>query len=134
MMVNLRNRGEWGALVLAMIFATVLAGCAGYDAGSRPAAVPGFPPYQPAGYLAPAEMPSILALLPAPPGTGSGALALDEEISRRSFALRDTPRWVLAISDADLTFPHAAGAFSCALNAPVTEADTPHLYMLLRRP
>ena len=35
------------------------------------------------------------------------ALALDEEISRRSFALRDTPRWLLAVSDADL---EAAGA------------------------
>jgi acid phosphatase (class A) len=30
-------------------------------------------------------------------------------------------------------FPQAAGAFSCALKAPITEQDTPHLYMLLRR-
>jgi acid phosphatase (class A) len=27
-----------------------------------------------------------------------------------------------------------AGTFSCALNAPITEEDTPHLYLLLRRP
>lgn len=47
--------------------------------------------------------------------------------------MRDTPRWTLAVSDADLMFPHAAGTFSCALNAPITEGDTPHLYMLLRR-
>ena len=30
-------------------------------------------------------------------------------------------------------FPGAAGAFSCALNAPITEDHTPHLYLLLRR-
>jgi acid phosphatase (class A) len=40
---------------------------------------------------------------------------------------------LLAVSDADLSFPHAAGTFSCALNVPITEADTPHLYLLLRR-
>jgi acid phosphatase (class A) len=40
---------------------------------------------------------------------------------------------MLAASDADLMFPHAAGTFSCALSAPITEEDAPHLYMLLRR-
>jgi len=30
-------------------------------------------------------------------------------------------------------FPHAVGTFSCALNAPITEEDMPHLYILLRR-
>jgi acid phosphatase (class A) len=47
--------------------------------------------------------------------------------------LRDTARWALAISDADLSFPHAAGTFSCALGAPVSEAATPRLYKLLHR-
>jgi acid phosphatase (class A) len=47
--------------------------------------------------------------------------------------LRDTARWALAISDADLSFPHAAGTFSCALDAPVSEAVTPRLYKLLHR-
>jgi acid phosphatase (class A) len=133
MMVNFRNRGGWRGLLVGMIFAAVLASCASYDAGSRSAAAPGSRPEQLSGYLAPAGTPNSLALLPAPPATGSAAFALDEEISRRSFALRDTSRWVLAIADADLTFPHAAGTFSCALNAPVTEADTPRLYLLLRR-
>jgi acid phosphatase (class A) len=48
-------------------------------------------------------------------------------------ALRDTPAWTLAILDTDTSFPNAAGTYSCALNAPVTEQDTPHLYTLLRR-
>jgi acid phosphatase (class A) len=85
------------------------------------------------GYLSPKALPDSLALIPPPPAAGSVALALDEAISRNSFALRDTPRWTLAASDADLAFPHAAGTFSCALQAPITQQDTPHLYMLLRR-
>ena len=35
--------------------------------------------------------------------------------------------------DADLSFPNAAGTFSCALNAPITEESTPRLYTLLRK-
>lgn len=47
--------------------------------------------------------------------------------------MQDTPRWNLAIEDAHLDFPEALGAFSCALGIPITEKDTPHLCMLLRR-
>jgi len=52
---------------------------------------------------------------------------------RQSLALHGTPRWKLAAEDANLMFPKAAGTFSCALDAPITEEKTPHLYMLLRR-
>jgi acid phosphatase (class A) len=86
-----------------------------------------------AGYLSPGELPDSLALIPPPPAAGSAALVLDEAVSQNSFALRDTPRWTLAALDADLAFPHAAGTFSCALQAPITQQDTPHLYILLRR-
>ncbi len=99
------------------------------QANAGAAFIPGFLP----GYLTTKQLPNSLALLPPPPVAGSAALALDEEISKRSLALRDTPRWALATSDADLHFPHAASTFSCALNAPITEADTPRLYRLLRR-
>ncbi|MBE0559008.1 MAG: phosphatase PAP2 family protein [Proteobacteria bacterium] len=118
--------------MIAVIVA-VTAGCAGYSGRSKPAAVPEFRPGLLTGYLPAKALPNSLALVPPPPAAGSAALALDEEISRRSFALRETPRWGLAIADADLKFPKAAGTFSCALNAPVTETDTPHLYLLLRR-
>jgi acid phosphatase (class A) len=87
----------------------------------------------PKGYLAPDALPDSLALLPPPPSEGSAAFALDEDVSRRSLALRETPRGVLATEDAYLKFPDAAGTFSCALNAPITEHDTPHLYTLLQR-
>jgi acid phosphatase (class A) len=48
-------------------------------------------------------------------------------------SLRDTPRWRLAIADANVKFPHAASTFACALGVPVTQADTPNLYDLLQR-
>ena len=85
------------------------------------------------GYLEDKEHPDSLVLLPPPPAPGSAALALDEDVARRTFAVRGTPRFAQALSDYDTSFPHAAGLFSCALNAPVTEQDTPRLYKLLRR-
>jgi acid phosphatase (class A) len=47
-------------------------------------------------------------VLPPPPEPGSAAQANDEEMSRSALAQRNTPRWMLAIEDADLTFPKAA--------------------------
>lgn len=118
-------------LVLACI--AITAGCAGFEGQSKPAAVPEIAPGILAGYLQPEALPNSLALLPPPPTEGSAALALDEEVSRKNLALRGTPRWELAIEDANLMFPQAAGTFSCALGIPITENDMPHLYMLLRR-
>ncbi len=87
----------------------------------------------PAGYLAVNAVPNSLSLLPPPPIAGSAAFALDEDVSRKSLALRGTLRGALATEDADLAFPHAAGTFSCALNVSITEQDTPRLYKLLER-
>ncbi|TFG45250.1 MAG: phosphatase PAP2 family protein [Candidatus Brocadiia bacterium] len=132
-MVNFKNINVLRRLLVLAIVA-ITAGCPGCNRpGSQPAAVPGFTPGLVAGYLSAKTFPNSLVLLPPPPARGSATLAQDEEISRRSFNLRDTARWLLAGSDADLTFPHAAGTFSCALNAPITEKDTPRLYLLLRR-
>jgi acid phosphatase (class A) len=118
-------------LVLACI--GIIAGCAGFERQSKPAAVPEIHPGILAGYLKPESLPNSLMLLPPPPAAGSAALALDEELSMKSLDLRGTPRWELAIEDANLMFPEAANTFSCALGIPITENDTPHLYILLRR-
>jgi acid phosphatase (class A) len=64
-----------------------------------------------AGYLEPEALPNRLALLPPPPAEGSAAFALDEAVSRKSLALRGTPRWELASEDAELMFAEAAGTF-----------------------
>ena len=132
-MVNATNGSGLGRILPIMVIIAIIAGCTGLDRLNKPAFVPEFMPGLLQGYLLPESLPNSLALLPPPPAIGDTVRAQDEEISKRSFALRETPRWTLATSDADLIFPHAAGTFSCALNAPITEADTPHLYMLLRR-
>ena len=118
-------------LVLACML--LLASCAGFKKQHQQAPVPEIAPGIWQGYLAPDAIPKSLALIPPPPSEGSTPFVLDKEISKDSFALRGSLRWDLAAEDAELMFPMAAGAFSCALNAPITEQDTPHLYMLLRR-
>lgn len=85
------------------------------------------------GYLDPKAIPNSLNLIPPPPSPDSAAFAHDEEVARNTFALRDTPRFALAVSDYDLKLPHLVETFSCALNAQITEKDAPYLYTLLRR-
>ena len=96
-------------------------------------AVPEILPGILAGYLGREELPNSLVLVPPAPTPGTAAYALDEEVSRQDLALMGSLRWELAKLDADLTFPGAAGTFSCAIGVPISEAETPHLYMLLRR-
>ena len=126
-----QQRSGQRTFLLVLTLAATTAGCAGNTGRVTP--VPELRPGWLVGYLSPETLPNSIALLPPPPAAGSVALALDEEYSKRSLALHDTPAWTLATSDADLTFPHAASTFSCAVDAPITEEDTPHLYMLLRR-
>jgi len=85
------------------------------------------------GYMPAGTWVNSLALLPAPPATGSAALAADEAAFQASRKLKDSPRWQLAAKDAELMFPKAAEAFSCALGVPISGESTPHLNMLVRR-
>jgi acid phosphatase (class A) len=85
------------------------------------------------GYLATEELPDSLILIPPPPVPGSAAFAADEDIARKTFALRNTPRFALAASDFDLRFPVFVNHFSCALDAEITEEAAPYLHNLLRR-
>jgi len=68
------------------------------------------------GYLQYSEIPKSIALLPPPPVAGSAGFALDVQYSKKSFTLRDTPAWDLAIQDAD------APALPAALQHPLTDA------------
>lgn len=85
------------------------------------------------GYLDRQQLPNSLALLPGPPAEGSAQQLADLATHRATRALRDTPRWQLADSDANLKWPKAASIFSCALDIPISPEATPHLNMLLRR-
>jgi acid phosphatase (class A) len=121
------------ALPLAALSLVALMGCAGVSSTKTPAPVPEVAPGFLAGYLPKTAALDSLALLPPPPAAGSPAFAADELAYRSTRPLRDTPRWTLAIQDANLQFPDAARAFSCALGAPITEEAMPNLYVLLRR-
>lgn len=97
-----------------------------------PAPVPEIRPGLLAGYLG-EDLPDSLTLLPAPPAADTPAFALDQAVSRASQRLRGTARYRQATADADLSFPHVASAFSCALGVPITQARSPYLYQLLQR-
>ncbi len=116
-----------------LVCVAVASGCAAPTKQPKPAIVPEIRPGFLAGYLDETDLPDSKALLPPPPAEGSAAKALDEEISRKALSLSGTPRWSLATQDAELSFPEAAIAFSCALNVSITEQETPSLYRLLRR-
>ncbi|MEN9316391.1 MAG: Major phosphate-irrepressible acid phosphatase precursor [Pseudomonadota bacterium] len=85
------------------------------------------------GYLDRKQHPDSLALLPPAPAPGSARAAADLDAHRAARALRDGPRGVLARQDVNLAFPAAAETFSCALDLPISQEQTPHLNMLLRR-
>jgi acid phosphatase (class A) len=85
------------------------------------------------GFLQPADRPDALALISPPPTAGSKRMKADVESYRESLRWRDTPRWHLAASDANVQFPHAAETFSCAAGIRISQADTPQLYVLLQR-
>lgn len=86
-----------------------------------------------AGYLPAGSWVNSLELLPSPPAAGSPAQAADTAAYQASRTLKDSARWQLAARDAELMFPKAADAFSCALGITVSAESTPHLNMLLRR-
>ena len=85
------------------------------------------------GYLSKEDIPDSLKLVAAPPETGSAAFKLDQEIANKFSALGNAEREQQAAIDADLSFPNATKIFNTVLDVPITEKDTPHLYMVLRR-
>jgi acid phosphatase (class A) len=133
-MKNCINLRSFCLFLLAAAFAAATAGCAAHqETNKRDGTPPGFHSGLPVPPLPDKKLPDSLTLLPPPPAAGSTAFALDEEFSRRGLALRGTPAWDLAILDANLDFQNAAATYSCALNAPVTRKDTPHLFWLLMK-
>ncbi|MAY56269.1 MAG: acid phosphatase [Gammaproteobacteria bacterium] len=102
-------------------------------ATAQPAPVEELRPGMLIGYLTPEEMPHALSLIPPAPEPDSAAFAWEQAVNKNTLELHGTARWDLATVDNDLSFPNAAGTFSCALDMPINEQDTPYLYQLLRR-
>ena len=86
-----------------------------------------------AGYLPNDKIPNSLKLIPPPPEEGSAAYKLDQEIAKKYVDLKDELRKEQAKKDAVLLFPQAVDAFNIVLDIKVSEKNTPHLYMILRR-
>jgi acid phosphatase (class A) len=127
-------KSERARLLALVVCVALAAGCAATaPPPEKRGTVPQLWPGSVAGYLTKEEAVDSLALVPPPPAAGSSILAADEEANRGGVALRGSPRFAQATEDANLTFPRAAGTFACAVGAPITEVDTPHLYTLLRR-
>lgn len=129
-------------VLLCILALSLFTGCATTnDVGSltrtQLGAIPAFHPELDLGalqgYLDPKAIPNSITLIPLPPAPDSAAFAHDEEVARSTFALRDTPRFAMAVADYDLKISHLVDTFSCALNAQITEADAPYLYNVLRR-
>ncbi len=85
------------------------------------------------GYLKRSDLPNSLVLLGPPPEAGSAALARDEEARKATLPLRNTARWNLARTDADLAFPQAADNFSCALGVKIDSRHTPRLSAMMQK-
>ena len=85
------------------------------------------------GYLSKEDIPNSLKLVPPPPQKGSVAFQLDQEIAVNYVVLEDEDRKDQATKDAMLAFPEAADAFNIVLDVKISEENTPHLYMILRR-
>ena len=118
---------------LALAGLALAAGCASVNQVPPPAAVAEIKPGTPVGFLQPNALPDGLTLLPPPPAPGSAAMAADQAAFRATRGFRNTPRWALASADAVLKLPEGPQAFSCALDAPITQEATPNLYALLGR-
>jgi len=85
------------------------------------------------GYLSEDEILNSLKLVPPPPQEGSAAFQLDQEIAAKYVAMNDDARKAQATKDAVLSFPEATEAFNIVLDIKISEENTPHLYMILRR-
>ncbi|MEE4659501.1 MAG: phosphatase PAP2 family protein [Halieaceae bacterium] len=124
-------------LVPVISLLVALGACStGSVAPNQPLAAEDVPEIRPGilqGYLPlDAPMKSVEFVLPAP-AADSPRQTMDNMVMERTLALRGSPRWEMATLDADLSFPAAADTFSCTLGIPISESQTPALYMLLRR-
>lgn len=87
----------------------------------------------PPSYLPRTALPDSLALLPPPPAPGSAAMQRDEDARAAAVALRGSPRYALATTDARIAFPQIQRDFSCAMGFDISQEATPRLYSLMSK-
>jgi acid phosphatase (class A) len=84
------------------------------------------------GYLDPSEFDVTKVIEPAP-RKGDPRYDTDRAIFRATRALKDSPRWQLAISDAEYNTPALLKDFSCAVGVRLTPQDAPKVTSILDR-
>lgn len=115
------------------LLSLIIAACATTEPAPAREEVPEIYPGILQGYLPMDDPLASVEFVPPAPAPNSPRQAMDDRVVAQMLPLRGSARWELARQDARLLFPAAADAFSCALGIPITEGDTPDLYMLLRR-
>lgn len=84
------------------------------------------------GYLKERE-PETLSILPPAPDVRSPRDLADRAIFKATRALKDTPRWTMATSDARISIVDLLRDFSCATGVNLDEKDAPALALTSRR-
>ena len=118
---------------ILLLASLLLQGCIAYKYADISDDVQEIAPGLLEGYMPFTELPDGLVMLPPPPEEGSAAFAHDLEVSSANLELQNTDRWTQAAVDANLAFPGALDSYNVLLPLPVTEENTPYLYLLLRR-
>ncbi|HEY3696885.1 phosphatase PAP2 family protein [Phenylobacterium sp.] len=85
----------------------------------------------PDGYLGEAAAPDTVRILPPPPPAGSARDAADRAVFRQTRALKDTPRWALAVTDVDQA--HMLAHEACALGVELTGRNAPRTLAMFER-
>jgi acid phosphatase (class A) len=108
-----------------------LSACAAVSTGPTDASM-GNSTTKVAGYLA-ADALDGRTILPPPPAPDSAYGKADRAYFDDTRALKDSPRWKLAIQDNDLWRGGALKRFSCAMGVDVSEKATPVAWKMLHR-
>lgn len=84
-------------------------------------------------YLGGGPLPGGLDLLPPPPAAGSAAQARDSAGADAATKIRNSARWDMAASDANLAPGAVATTFRCAAGIPIGKEQTPALVRIIDR-
>jgi acid phosphatase (class A) len=104
------------------LFAALAISALAAVASAQPVAVPAAAPID------------LSAVIGPPPPKGSAQDKADRAIFKATRKLEGTPRWKMAVQDANLRMPAVANdTFSCSLGINITPEETPRLVALLGR-
>jgi acid phosphatase (class A) len=119
-------------VAMAALAALEFAGCSKGKLPSFRSRSEAAAPSETRSYLAGKFMPDSVAILPPPPAQDSQEMARDLAVRRTGLELRGTPRYDLAIADADRSEASTSKAFQCAFGTEIG-ARTPALARMLAK-